>query len=279
VNPSEQKRRLIKLIRVYPLIALLVLSLAFFLGAFTPQAHPLIPQGTVITLLYLFIGLGPLTVIVGLIAVGVAGDRERTRGARNQDRLAYGDPFELPNEDMAGYKVASITGKYPTLTGLTGDNYLADDVARCSVDTSHVPPVAGCECGFHAFKNIKDAKFESSINPGVFLLEVELFGVGFEYDRGFRAEAQLVTQLIIPRRCMRCKTFSAERFVKNFHLGYRDETWWQWSARCKMCSLTFKEEDRLTFDQMSQELQVTFSHKKKIGITDKPANQYSSDHI
>jgi hypothetical protein len=259
VNPSEQKRRLIKLIRVYPVIALLVLSLAFFLGAFTPQTHPLIPQGTVITLLYIFIALGPLSVIVGLISVGIAGDRERNRGARNQGRLAYDDPFELPSEHMAGYKVVSITGKYPGLTGLTGDNYVADDVARCTINTNHVPPVADCECGFYAFKNLKDAKFELSINPGVFLLEVELFGIGFEYDRGFRAEAQLVTQLTIPKRCMRCKTLPVERFVKSFHLGYRDETWWQWSARCKICSLTFKEEDRLSVADMSQRLGVFIS--------------------
>lgn len=259
VNPSEQKRRLIKLIRFYPVIALVTLSLAYLLGAFTPQVNPLISQGTVIAALYIFIAIGPLAVIVGLISVGVASDRERTRGRANQGRLAYEDAFNLPSNQMAGYKVVSLTGVEPSLTGLTGDNYKADDTARCTINPEHVPPVSECECGFYAFKDIKDAEFERSINPGVFLIEVELFGVGFEYDRGFRAETQLVTRLVLPKRCMRCKTLPAERFVKTFHLGYRDDTWWQWKIRCKVCSSTFKEHDRLTIAEMGQRLGLFIS--------------------
>jgi hypothetical protein len=256
VKPSELKQRLIKVIRFYPVIALVVLGLAYLLGAFTKQAHPIISQDAVITMLYIFIAIGPLFVIVGFILIGLASDRERNRASLATGRLAYEDPFSLPSEQMGGYKVVSITGAKPTLTGLTGDIYKADDTARCTNNPDHIPPVAECECGFYAFKNIKDAKFELSITPGVFLFEVDLFGVGFEYGEGYRAEAQVVRKLITPSRCMRCKTLPVKNFVKRYHLGYFDETWWQWQIRCALCSSTFKDQDRLTVSEMSRELHI-----------------------
>jgi len=256
VKPSDLKQRLIKVIRFYPVIALVVLGLAYLLGAFTKRAHPIIPQDVVITMLYIFIAIGPLFVIIGFILIGLASDRERNRADLAKGRLTYEDPFSLPNEKMGGYKVVSITGARPTLTGLTGDIYKADDTARCTKNPDHVPPVAECECGFYAFKNVKDAKFELSITPGVFLIEVDLFGVGFEYGQGFRAEAQVVKRLIAPKRCMRCKTLPVKNFVKRYHLGYFDETWWQWQGRCSLCSSTFKAKDRLTVLEMSRELQI-----------------------
>jgi len=264
VKPAEQKQRLIRLIRFYPVIALVALGLAYLLGAFTHQKDPLIPQETVTTLLYAFIAIGPLFVIVGFISIGLASDRERNRAERNQGRLAYQDPFALPNEKMSGFKVVSITGQNPTLTGLTGDKYKADDSARCTNNPEHVPPVADCECGFYAFKNIRDAKFELSITPGVFLIEVELFGVGFEYADGYRAETQLVKSLFTPRRCMRCKTLPVERFIKSYHLGYSDEIWWQWQVRCKICSSSFKAADRLTISEMSKQLQVRIENGRSL---------------
>ncbi len=241
-----------------------MLALAYLLGAFTHQKDPLIPQETVTTLLYAFIAIGPLFVIVGFISIGLAGDRERKRTQQNQGRLAYQDPFDLPNEKMSGFKVVAITGLEPSLTGLTGDKYRADDSARCASNPEHVPPVADCECGFYAFKKIEDAKFELSISPGVFLIEVDLFGVGFEYADGYRAETQLVTRLVTPKRCMRCKTLPAHRFVKSFHLGYSDETWWQWQVRCKICSNTFKDSDRLTMSEMGQRLQIPIENEPTI---------------
>ena len=74
MNLARVKRRLIKAIRLYPILALAILALAYFLGAFTEQEDPLVPQNALITGLYLFVGLVPLLFIIGLIILGGATD-------------------------------------------------------------------------------------------------------------------------------------------------------------------------------------------------------------
>lgn len=256
MSSAQLKQRLIKLVRLYPIIALVVLLLAYLLGGFSEKENPLVPQSVVITSLYLFVGLVPLFFIIGFIVVGSATDKEFTRNRGNQSNLEYEDAFDLPTEVMHGYKLALITGRAPTLTGLTGDTYLSDSAAKCSIDSDHVPPVAGCECGFYAYKILSDAKFELSINPGAFLLDVDLFGIGFSYQRGYRAETQVVNSLKIPKRCMRCRILPASVFVITYRLGYDDISWWQWQVRCLVCSSSFKVEDKLSIEQMSKKLSL-----------------------
>ena len=253
---AQIKQRLIKLVRLYPILALSVLLFAYLLGGFTEKENPLIPQSVVITFLYLFVGVVPLAFIIAFIAVGNASDKEFTRNRVNQSNLVYEDAFDLPTQVMHGYKLAIITGRVPTLTGLTGDTYSSDAAAKCSINTEHVPPVTGCECGFYAYKNLSDAKFELSINPGAFLLDVDLYGIGFTYQRGYRAETQVVNSLTIPKRCMRCRILSPAVFVTTYRLGYDDTTWWQWQVRCVICSSSFKDEDKLSLEQMSDKLSV-----------------------
>jgi hypothetical protein len=189
---ARNRRRLIRLIRIYPLIALGVLTLAYLLGAFSEQEDPLISQNVIITALYLFVGVVPLVFIIGFVTVGRASDKASHKNSNSHSKLNYEHAFDLPSERMHGYKLAMISGRPPTLTGLTGDTYLSDASAKCSINKEHVPPVADCECGFYAYSDINEAKFEGSINPGAFLLDVDLYGVGFKYARGYRAETQVV---------------------------------------------------------------------------------------
>ena len=67
MNLARVKRRLIKATRLYPILALAVLAIAYFLGAFTEQEDPLVTQSALITGLYLFVGLVPLLFIIGFI--------------------------------------------------------------------------------------------------------------------------------------------------------------------------------------------------------------------
>jgi hypothetical protein len=122
---AQNRRRLIRLIRIYPLIALTVLSLAYLLGGFSDRENPFISQDVVITALYLFVGAVPLLFIIGFMAVGKASDKA---GLKNNmhSKLNYNHAFDLPSEVMHGYKLALITARPPTLTGLTGDAYLSD---------------------------------------------------------------------------------------------------------------------------------------------------------
>ncbi len=256
---AQNRRRLIRLIRIYPLIALGVLTLAYLLGAFSDQEDPPISQNVIITALYLFVGVVPLVFIIGFITVGKASDKAGLKNNKAHSKLNYNHAFDLPSEAMHGYKLATITGRLPTLTGLTGDTYLSDASAKCTINKEHVPPVADCECGFYAYSDLSEAKFESSINPGAFLLDVDLYGVGFKYARGYRAETQVVNKLITPSRCQFCRILPAKVFVTTYKLGYDDTSWWQWQIRCLICSTSFKEEDKLGIKEMSKSLKLLIS--------------------
>ena len=251
---NSKRQLLITWVRRYPLIALSVLAIAYLLGGFSSSDDSLVPQQVVITALYLFVGIVPLSFIIAFVVIGSIADAQSIRNKEKGSNLNYQDAFELPSEVMHGYKLALITDQPPTLTGLTGDKYLSDAQALCTTNPQHIPPVANCECGFYAYKELTDAQFERSINPGSFLLDVDLFGLGFTYKDGYRAETQVVNRLIKPRRCMRCKTLPAKVFVSTYKLSYTATTWWQWQIRCVVCSSSFKEKDKLSIEQMAQYL-------------------------
>ena len=256
---ARNRRGLIRLIRIYPLIALGVLALAYLLGAFSEQEDPLISQNVIVTALYLFVGVVPLVFIIGFVTVGRASDKAGLKNSNSHSKLNYEHAFDLPSERMHGYKLAMISGRPPTLTGLTGDTYLSDASAKCTINKEHVPPVADCECGFYAYSDLTEAKFEGSINPGAFLLDVDLYGVGFKYARGYRAETQVVNKLITPSRCQFCRILPAKVFVTTYKLGYDDTSWWQWQIRCVICSSTFKDADKLGVKEMSASLKLLIS--------------------
>lgn len=253
---AEKREKLIRAVRLYPLITLVVLALGYFAGGFSDNADPLIPKELVVAGLSFYILLAPALYMIGFILVGSASDRQRQRLINNQQRLSYNNPFDLPLEKMQGYKLALITEREPTLRGLTGDSYRADDSAICEKFPEHTPPVASCECGFYAFRKLADAKFERSLNPGTFLLEVDLYGIGFRYESGYRAETQVVNKIIIPKRCMRCRILSPTVFVVSYRIGYQNYSWMQWQVRCNICSLTFKDDDKLSISDMYRRLKI-----------------------
>ena len=250
------KYGLIKFIRVYPVIVLGLLAIVYLSGGFDSPGESALPKPLLTALLYLTVILIPLMVITIFIVIGIVEDRERNRNRQSAANLKDEDPFEVAYEKMAGFKVVALTGETPSFTGITGDLYSHDDSARCTINPDHVPPAPNCECGFYAYKSQRDAQFELSIHPGLFLIAVDLFGIGYAHKFGYRAESQRVNSLSLPRRCMRCKTLPAKTFVKTYKLGYSDKSWWHWSIRCALCIRGVKEENTLTIDQMSEKLQV-----------------------
>jgi hypothetical protein len=250
------KQEFIRLIRIYPLIAIALLLLAYLLGGFSQQINPLIPRPIVVAALCGLIVVVPLIVILIFVGFSISEDRSRTRAAKNLNALPEEDPFDLVHEKMSGFKIVALSGHTPTFTGVTGDTYAHDTNAVCKEFPDHVPPASGCECGFYAFKELRDAKFELSIHPGLFLIHVDLFGIGYAHKYGYRAESQRVNSLNFPKRCMRCKILPARVFVKSYKLGYGENAWWQWSVRCSACAKSVKAADTLTPEQMSQQLKV-----------------------
>ena len=237
-------------------IAVVVVYLFGGLSGGSDGSAPLLLQNLSRQFFTLYILLVPIIFIAYLVYIDILGRQETRRAATSHSKLVYDDAFDLPSQEMHGYKILFITGSIPTLTGLTGDFYTADDVARCEMNPYHIPPVAGCDCGFYAYSDIRDAEYQLSINPTSFLVDVDLFGVGFAYSRGFRAESQVVNSMKLPRRCMRCKVFHPSHFVKSHKFGLNSYAYWRWEFRCQMCSYNFKEEDRLSQDEMSTVLGI-----------------------
>jgi len=253
------KQGFIRLIRIYPLIAIALLFVAYLLGGFSEQSNPLVPRTIVLAMLYGLIVVVPLIAILIFVGFSISEDRSRNRNLKDLENLPEQDPFNLDHEEMSGYKIVSLTGEVPTFTGVTGDTYKNDANAICKEFPDHVPPVVGCECGFYAFKNRRDAQFELSIYPGVFLIDVDLFGIGFSHKYGYRAESQRVNSLEFPKRCMRCKVLPARVFIKSYKIGYGSNVWWSWSVRCSLCVKGVKPEHRLTIEQMSKQLRVVIN--------------------
>lgn len=253
------KQGFIRLIRIYPFIAVGLLLLIYLAGGFNQKTTPLIPRGVLNALLFGLVAVVPVLAICVFIALTTSEDRARNRAAKNLNTSVEEDLFDLVQEKMCGFKIVALSGKTPTFTGVTGDTYTHDENAVCKEFPDHVPPASGCECGFYAFKELRDAKFELSIHPGLFLIHVDLFGIGYAHKYGYRAESQRVNALKFPQRCMRCKVLPARVFVRSYKLGYGDSTWWQWSVRCSVCAKGIKEADKLTTEQMSQQLQVVIN--------------------
>lgn len=256
MDSASVERRLGKALRYLPVVVLFLLALAYLTGGFSSSSQPSLAKSIFQPLFTVFIGFGPVIFIAFLLLIEGLRRRSNKQQAANIGKLNYDNAFELPSQEMHGYKITFLTGRAPAFTGLTGDLYTSDAVAHCAPNPEHVPPVAGCECGFYAYKDIRTAEHELSINPGAFLIDVDLFGVGFSYSRGFKAESQVVNLLHLPKRCMRCKIFTPQRFVVSYKLNYNSFAYWRWEYRCGMCSYSFKEQDRLSAEQMSQALKV-----------------------
>lgn len=259
MDSASAERKLGQFLPKFCLGSLIALALAFLFGGLSDSSDgsaPLFLQSFSRQFFTLYILIVPIIFISYLLYIDYLGRQESKRAATGNSKLVYEDAFNLPSQDMHGYKVAFITGQMPTLTGLTGDLYVADDTARCESNRDHIPPVAGCDCGFYAYLDLRDAKHQLSINPSSLIIDVDLFGVGFAYSRGFRAESQVVNSMTLPHRCMRCKIFRPMRFVKSHKFGFNSYAYWHWDFRCQMCSYNFKEEDRLSQDQMSTVLGI-----------------------
>ncbi len=254
MDSASVERKLGRTLRLMPVIVLALLALSMATGGFSSSSEPSVIKNLSHFLFTVFIAVGPLIFIAAMLLIEHLRKVSAKNLAMHNSKLVYSDAFNLPSQEMHGYKIAFITDRPPTFTGLTGDRYTQDAAAQCSLNTEHVPPVAGCECGFYAYNDIRRAHHELSINPGAFLIDVDLFGVGFTYTHGFKAESQLVNFLTLPKRCMRCKVLPAKKFVTTYKMNYVSFAYWKWELRCSLCSYSFKDQDSMSIHQMSQAL-------------------------
>ena len=117
------KQGFIRLIRIYPFIAIGLLLLIYLLGGFNQKSSPLIPRVILDALLYGLVGVVPVLAISMFIALNVSEDRARNRAAKNLNSPIEEDLFDLVQEKMAGFKIVALSGQIPIFTGVTGDTY------------------------------------------------------------------------------------------------------------------------------------------------------------
>lgn len=256
MDSASVERKLGRTLRIMSAVVLGLLAFSLVIGGFSGSSEPSTIRNISQIIFTVFIAIGPLLFIAVLFLIEHLRKVTAKNLVKHKNKLIYSDAFNLPSQEMHGYKIAFITDRPPTFAGLTGDRYTHDAVAHCSLDTEHVPPVAGCECGFYAYNDIRRARHELAINPGAFCIDVDLFGVGFTYTHGFKAESQLVNFLTLPKRCMRCKIFPAKKFVSTYKINHSSFAYWKWEFRCNLCSFSFKEQDSMSVDEMSQALKT-----------------------
>ena len=121
-------------------------------------------------------------------------------------RLLSGRPKPLSDlgeiSDAKGWKVSllldPVEGRFG---GLSFGMFGLRSVARCEKETTHLPPVVGCECGFHALYRRPRAEQLLDRRRGLVLLEVELYGRIVLHRDGSRSEEQDVHGIHLAPRC------------------------------------------------------------------------------
>lgn len=246
LNTFKLKKILIWSVRIYPIFILSTIAITEWV----------IKSETFKKDVYLLLGVSPLLFIIGFIILGSSLSKADQITSLESRKFDYEDIYEIPREQMDGFKLLLLTGEVPRLTSLSGETYNWRDNATCTENPDHVPPVANCKCGFYGYKSFDDARFEKSLNPESFIVSAEFYGVGFEYERGFRAESQDIKRLFLPKRCQRCKIFPGKIFVRELKFSMNNEFWYLWQVYCGLCKRTSKEGSRATFDEVQEELEV-----------------------
>ena len=123
-------------------------------------------------------------------------------------RLLSGSSRALPHQGevvvAGGWKVARIVSPIPgRFAGLAFGEYPVAAVAVCARDRSHLPPVAGCECGFHVLGRREQAAALLDRGRGLVLLHVELYGNIVVHRDGMRGEEQDIHAVYLQPRCAR----------------------------------------------------------------------------
>jgi hypothetical protein len=160
-----------------------------------------------------------LVAAVGLLVIAVGpllAHRAVVHACRRARRRTW-EQFEeeQSTEPLAASKTAQVLvrtdGTDALFVGVTlGRAYRVDSMAACPRMRCR-PPGLDCDCGFYAFKTRADAldlldqRLAYNGLRSKSLLTVELSGSILQYERGYRAERQVVHRVEFARRCARCE--------------------------------------------------------------------------
>lgn len=113
---------------------------------------------------------------------------------------------EFIDEEIRSYKALYITEiKTPWFLGLNRGSYGVNSVFQCKY---HSFPDYKCTCGFHSYKLLDSALYESKLRFGTVVAEIENYGDIIEHELGYRSEEQEVRKLYIHEECTKliCKS-------------------------------------------------------------------------
>ncbi len=108
-------------------------------------------------------------------------------------------------QDATGWKIARLVSpSQGRFAGLAFGEYGMSAKAVCERVKTHIAPVAGCECGFHALaERSRAVGLLSGRRAGFVLLKVELYGTLVVHRDGIRGNEQDVTEIALPAVCVR----------------------------------------------------------------------------
>ena len=112
---------------------------------------------------------------------------------------------EFVSDDIISYKALYITEiDTPWFLGLNRGNYGVNAVFLCKY---HSFPDYKCTCGFHSYKLLDSALYESKLRFGTVVAEIDNYGDIIEHELGYRSEEQVIKKLYIHNECTRllCK--------------------------------------------------------------------------
>lgn len=121
-----------------------------------------------------------------------------------KERINRYDP-EFTTDEIRSYKALYITEiTTPWFLGLNRGSYGLQSTFKCKY---HSFPDYKCTCGFHSYKIIDAAFYESKLRFGTVVAEIDNYGDIIEHELGYRSEEQVIKKLFIHEECTKltCK--------------------------------------------------------------------------
>ena len=142
-------------------------------------------------------------------------------------------------KECSGFRLAYIR----SLEGLRFESLFGGEFSRRSkahCDKGHENVEEDCRCGFYSFKDLRAAIKEIKFFKRTYILKVENYGQIVEHERGWRASEQVVTQLLLPRKCSRFLCSKVTSTLALVTLG-------DYRHFCERCSKRFKNKYSLFY--------------------------------
>lgn len=90
------ERKLVRTIRIFPLVTILLLLIAYALGGFSERANPLVPRSAIRAILIFYIAVVPTALSALFIWADLKRKRDKKYQSTSLKKLAFDTPSNYP---------------------------------------------------------------------------------------------------------------------------------------------------------------------------------------